>query len=192
MHQGLRIMLPIGASGLLLIALAAAALGQEEGSQADTEGHPLVGAWIGDGTPAVPDDPLELYVFNEDGTFHGTTNFGPAVGTWAPAGERAYDLTFALRLEGAEGLATVRASGQVSEDGQSVNATYTVQFPPGGVFPEGELGLADFTAQRIELEPMGEPVGPLELPPTDAAAASPAVSADGTAPEASPLPSPGA
>ncbi|CAN5498709.1 hypothetical protein BH24CHL9_BH24CHL9_09730 [soil metagenome] len=183
---------------LMLTPLAAVVLAQDEGDQAEGERHPVVGAWIGDPTPQDPNDPEELYVFNQDGTLHGFTNFGPSVGTWESTGERSIDLTFALKLEGGAGLAMVRASSEVAEDGQSLSSTYTVEFPAAlaGTFPEGELGPATFEAQRINLEPMGEPVAPFEpLPPcgaTASPAASPAASPLAAPPDGSPAASPAA
>lgn len=53
----------------------------------------------------------------------------------------------------------------LAEDGQSFAGTYTVEMPAGmaeamGV-PVGQLGPGEVTGQRIVVEPMGTPVGPL-------------------------------
>jgi len=181
---------------LMLTPSAAVVLAQDDGDE--TGRHPAVGAWIGDATPQDPSDPEELYVFSQDGTLHGFTNFGPAVGTWEPTGERSLDVTFAVKLEGGAGLAMVRGSSEVAEDGQTVSSTYTVEFPAAlaGTFPEGQLGPGTFEARRINLEPMGEPVAPFAPLPPGGAGASPGASLGasppGAAPDASPAASPAA
>jgi hypothetical protein len=58
-----------------------------------------------------------------------------------------------------------RTSIEVAEDGQSFAGTYTVE-PPAAMAeamgaPVGQLGPGAVTGQRIAVEPMGEPVGPI-------------------------------
>ena len=78
----------------------------------------------------------------------------------------------------------------MTEDGQSFTGTYTIE-PPAGVaeamgIPAGQLGPGNVTAQRIAVEPMGEPVAP--LPEEEAPAVeSPAPVESPPAPEASPM-----
>ncbi len=69
------------------------------------------------------------------------------------------------RRPGFVGYVTVRASIEVAEDGQSFAGTYTIELPAGMAeamgAPVGQLGPGEVTGQRIAVEPMGEPVGPL-------------------------------
>jgi hypothetical protein len=63
------------------------------------------------------------------------------------------------------GYATVRSSIEVGQDGQSFAGIYTFE-PLAGMaeamgLPVGQLGPGEVTGQRIAVEPMGEPVGPL-------------------------------
>jgi hypothetical protein len=133
------------------------------------EGHPILGSWIVDGTPAVAEDAPDLFSYGIEGSLRGAGPNGPSVGAWQPTGERSADVIAHYFIDSPEGdflgLATIRGSVEVSEDGQTFSGTYT--FEPPAVFavamgiPEGELGPSEVTGQRIAVEPMGEPVAPL-------------------------------
>jgi hypothetical protein len=113
---------------------------------------------------------------------------GTGYGSWVATGERSTDATFLIPQRDPEcgcflGYATVRSSIEVADDGQSFAGTFTVEFPAGMAeamgAPVGQLGPGEVTGQRIAVEPMGEPVGPLpaEAAPEEASAspeASPA------------------
>ena len=58
-------------------------------------------------------------------------------------------------------MQTIRAAGEVSEDGQSFTAEFTIGFTGEGA-PAGEYGPGHVTATRINVEPMGTPAGSLE------------------------------
>ena len=66
---------------------------------------------------------------------------------------------------GSAGTSRPAPASTVAEDGQSFAGTYTVELPAGMAealgAPVGQLGPGDVTGQRIAVEPMGEPVGPL-------------------------------
>jgi hypothetical protein len=175
---------------LATLALALGAISPAVVAQEDAATHPIVGAWVLDATPDDPSDAVDLVVFNPGGTLVSLSAEGPAAGSWEPTGERSVDVTFhglGLAPDGSfGGLFTIRSSGEVAEDGQTFTATYTVE-PPAAMAqmlgtPEGQLGPGEVTAQRINVEPMGEAVGPIpEFPPEpDAPEGSP------MAPEASP------
>ena len=55
----------------------------------------------------------------------------------------------------------VRAAGEVSEDGQSFTAEFTIGFIGEGA-PSGEYGPGHVTGTRINVEPMGTPAGSLD------------------------------
>ena len=174
---------------LATLALALVAISPLVVAQDDAATHPLVGAWVLDGTPDDPSDAVDLVVFDAGGTLVSMSAQGPAAGSWEPTGERTADVTFhglAFAPDGGfGGLLTIRASGEVAEDSQTFTATYTLELPAAMAqmmgAPEGQLGPGEVTAQRIAIEPMGETVGPIpdfsEMMP--GAGASPA-------PEASP------
>jgi len=164
----------------LLLATVAAAPGVS--AQATAE-HPAVGAWIIDATPQDATDPLELLTVAPGGIITNAGPEGTAYGSWAATGEQSADAIILIPLSDPEagfiGYATARTSIEVAEDGQSFAGTYTIEFPAGMAeamgAPVGQLGPGDVTAQRIAVEPMGEPVGPLpeeggpeepESPPT--------------------------
>ena len=56
---------------------------------------------------------------------------------------------------------TIRAAGEVSEDGQSFTAEFTIEFTGEGA-PTGEYGPGHVTGTRINVEPIGTPAGSLE------------------------------
>ena len=152
----------------LLLATVAAAPGVSAQATAD---HPAVGAWIIDGTPEDATDPLELLTIAPGGIVTIAGPEGSGYGSWAATGERSADATFLFPLSDPEagfvGFAMVRTSIEVAEDGQSFAGTYTYE-PPAGMAeamgaPAGQLGPGDVTGQRIAVEPMGEPVGPLPV-----------------------------
>jgi hypothetical protein len=170
------------------LALALAALSPGVTAQEDGAEHPLVGAWVLDPTPDDPTDAVDLFVVNPGGTVVSLSAEGPGVGSWEPTGDRSVDVTFrglAFTPDGFAGLVTVRASGEVAEDGQTFTATYTIE-PPAAMaqmvgLPEGELGPGEVFAQRISVEQMGETVGPAPdfsqlQPPADDASPAPEAS----------------
>jgi hypothetical protein len=161
---------------LLLVSLAAA---PGVSAQA-TDEHPAIGAWLIDPTPADATDPLELLTVAPGGIVVSASPQGTGYGSWAATGERSADATILIPLidptAGFVGYTTIRTSIEVAEDGQSFAGTYTFE-PPAGMAealgaPDGEYGPGEVTGQRIAVEPMGEPVGPIpeeggpDQPPT--------------------------
>ncbi len=152
---------------LMLAALAPAV-------SAQTEEHPIVGAWVKDPLPDDPTNQPDLLVIEADGTFIDVAVPETGIGTWEPTEDGGFVGTSMYPLvdeqAGFLGLITARIAGQVSEDGQTVSGTYTIEFPtePAGAFPAGEFGPAEWVATRVAVEPQGETVGPWPLPPTPA------------------------
>ena len=96
-------------------------------------------------------------------------------GSWGATGDRTAAATFLVPLSDPEagfvGFFTIRTSIEVAEDGQSFAGTYTAE-PPAAMAeamgaPVGQLGPGEVTGQRIAVEPMGEPVGPLPEEPEE-------------------------
>ena len=80
-----------------------------------------------------------------------------AVGAWQPTGEQTVQLTIWSR--GPDGTAVVRADIEVAGDGQTLTASYTVQFTsPDGTMDTGEVGPFTATGTRLAVEPQGTPV----------------------------------
>lgn len=80
-------------------------------------------------------------------------------------------------IDPGNGVATfdiISGTVEVSEDGRTFIATYTVEFSEEAdddrTVPFGQLGPVTVTAERITVEPMGEPVAPL---PTNQELSSP-------------------
>jgi hypothetical protein len=152
----------------LMLALGALAPGVAAQDEADD--HPLVGAWIVDPSAGEGEVPVEVLALHPDGILVLANPDTGAVGLWEATGERTGDLEFMVPVSDPEagslsGLYTIRAGLEVSEDGQTFSGTYT--FEPAAQMAEmmgmspGEYGPAEVTGERMTLEPMGEPVGPM-------------------------------
>jgi hypothetical protein len=71
--------------------------------------------------------------------------------------------------DGFIGFNTLRGSVEISADGESFTATYTLDLPMRAGGTSGQLGPVAASGVRVSVEPMGEPVGPFvpEGPSTD-------------------------
>ncbi len=108
----------------------------------------------------------ELVAVHADGTWQDTSADGTtSIGSWEATGPNSFNLTFhSLSLTGRTGsfaMVTIRATGEVSEDGQSFTAEFTLELTGEGA-PPGEFGPGSVTGTRINVEPMGTPVAPVE------------------------------
>ena len=152
---------------LLTLLLATVAVAPGVSAQVTAE-HPAIGAWLIDGTPEDTTDPREVVLIGPGGTIINAGPEGTAYGSWAATGDTTADATFLFPVSDPEagfiGYATVRTSIEVAEDGQSFAGTYTMESPAGmearGA-PVGQFGPGDVTGQRVSVEPMGTPVGPM-------------------------------
>ena len=118
------------------------------------------------------DDTPSITVFSNDGTLIDIDD-PPGAGVWAPTGESTADVL--IRTDGG----VVRAAVEVAEDGQSFSGSFTVEFPPAVAeavgMPAGEIGPAEVSGTRVNVEPMGDPVAPMpdfseQAPPEESAA----------------------
>jgi hypothetical protein len=184
-----RIRLTMAAVAALVVAMlmGSAVLAQEQ----TTDEHPLVGSWVTDAAPGDATDPDGLTVFLPGGVVIDLEQGAVGAGTWSSTGEYTADVTIRSPANDPEagfmGFLTIRGSVEVSEDGQTFTGTYTLEFPAGlsealGL-EAGEVGPGDVTGQRVALEPMGAPVGPIP----EVGAPSPAPGGSPAAPEASPM-----
>ena len=161
----------LASTTIILMALLLATLAAAPGVSAQAaDEHPVIGAWIGNSTPEDTTDPLELLTFAPGGIVVSITPGSESgYGSWVATGERSVDATILIPLidptAGFVGYLTARTSIDVAEDGQSIAGTYTIELPAGIAEamggPVGQLGPGALTGQRIAVEPMGEPVGPL-------------------------------
>jgi hypothetical protein len=200
----LRLTLAAVAALVMALPMGPAVLAQAQATDAD----PIVGTWATDVSPSDGAGPDGLTVFLPGGVVLDLRGGTVGAGTWSATGANSADVTIASPAgdPGADfaGFVTIRASVEVSDDGQTFSGTYTLEFPAGlsesSGLPAGELGPGDVTGQKVALEPMGTPVGPIpgsaapspcpcESPAAGASAmpaASPAVEASGV-PQASPM-----
>ena len=155
---------------IVLMALLLATVAAAPGVLAQaTDEHPAIGAWIIDSSPEDPANPPELTLIAPGGIITNAAPDGAGYGSWTATGDRSADATFLFPLNDPEagflGFYIIRTSIEVAEDGQSFAGTYTLE-PPADMAeamgaPVGQLGPGEVTGQRIAVEPMGEPVGPL-------------------------------
>jgi hypothetical protein len=134
-------------------------------SEAPAVVHPIVGAWLLT-VDEFPEDPPSLVAFHADGIYQEASADGSTgVGSWEATGPSSVNVTFIEMFptddEGSAGMQTIRAAGEVSADGQSFTAEFTIEFTGEGA-PAGEYGPGHVTATRINVEPMGTPAGSLE------------------------------
>jgi hypothetical protein len=133
------------------------------GAQDATEmaGHPLVGTWLLDTDTDDPTNPPSLASFGADGIYTEVDADGSAgMGSWEATGPDTAALTF--HGLGDEGMVTVRAAIEVAADGQSLTATYTLEFTTPDGMGTGQYGPANVSGTKVVVEQMGTPVGPLE------------------------------
>jgi hypothetical protein len=152
-------------TGLLVTLVAAPGVVAQDESMS-TAGHPMVGTWLIEPTTG---EPPELFFAGADGIAASTSAEGTGFGSWTATGERTADATIRFPMvdpqAGFLGIATMRASVEVAEDGQSFAGTYTAEIPAAMAeamgWPVGELGPGDVSGVRVVVEPMGEPVAPM-------------------------------
>jgi hypothetical protein len=161
----------LGAGGLAAALAArgvASAAAQEAtpaggtGAHAATTAHPLVGVWI-----VTSDDVggVDLATFHADGTSQVSTPDGSVgYGPWRPTGPDTADQTIVFRVveDGQDaGMVWVRAS--LTLDGpDALTVDYTVEFVGADGSTTGQAGPATSHGTRVNVEPMGTPVGTME------------------------------
>lgn len=128
-----RVTTTISVLASLVLALGAMAPGVAAQLE-DADDHALVGAWVVDPSLGEGEVPAELVAFHADGILIEANPDTGAIGLWEPSGGRTGDLKFMVPVAdpetGMSGLMTIRASLEVSEDGQAFSGTYT--FEPDG------------------------------------------------------------
>ena len=129
-----------------------------------TESHPIVGSWIVDVDTNSRSDLPELAVFSADRAFFQVDagGFTSGVGVWEATGPNSVNLTFLNPTASSGeliGTAKVRATVLVDETGNRFDSEYTVELVLPNGASSGELGPGVASGTRIEVEPMGTPVG---------------------------------
>lgn len=157
-------------SMLVVVLVGVVMLGRSVSAQDATPvaapGHPIIGTWLTNTDPENPDAGRSLVTFFADGAF---IEYDPdeggdvGMGRWQATGDLTADLTFGfigVSDEGAyEGMFKIRASFEVTSDGESFTAQYTGEFVDPDGTGSGEYGPGTATGTRISVEPMGAPVG---------------------------------
>jgi hypothetical protein len=157
--------LTLAVVGLVLLGSRPSAVAQES-TPAAMAGHPIVGAWLLDVDANDPASPPALAIFHNDGTYlQAESDGGNGVGVWEATGARQVVLTELLHEQDETGdfagTLMVRATIYLDEAGDAWTAEYTLEFTGPDGTSAGEMGPGTATAERITVEPMGTPVGPL-------------------------------
>ena len=141
-----RLIIGCSAAALLLtggLAVSTAVQATTSPPEAPAEVHPIVGAWIYT-VDGFPESFTVLVDIDADGTWLDTSPDGTtSIGSWEATGPDSFNLTFfhslSLTEDGSVTMLTIRATGEVSEDGQSWTADYTAELTGEGL-PSGEYG----------------------------------------------------
>ncbi len=160
-----RLIIRCSAAALLLAGGALTSSTAVQATIPPTEAPPIVGAWLLT-VDEFPEDAPQLSAFHSDGTYHeASADSATGIGSWEATGPTSFNLTFMEVFlsddEGSFGTQTIRAAGEVSEDGQSFTAEFTIELTLEGA-PAGEYGPGHVTGTRINVEPMGTPAGTLD------------------------------
>lgn len=128
-----------------------------------TQGHPLVGTWLADTDPETPDNALDTFMFDVDGGYvQSEAGGGSLLGAWEATGDRTAILT-AVGAEADEagtnvGSIKIRASIEVSADGTSFTAEFTMELIEPDGTSSGQAGPGGATGERLVVEAPGTPV----------------------------------
>jgi hypothetical protein len=157
--------LALGLVSLVALGSGPRAVAQE-GTPAATAGHPVVGAWLLDPDANDPANLPSLAIFHDDGTYlEVDADGGSGIGTWQATGPTTAAATFLYHGRdesgGFAGTVKIRATAAVDAAGNALTAEYTLEFIGPDGTSSGEMGPGTATAERIAVEPMGTPVGPL-------------------------------
>ncbi len=114
-----------------------------------------------------PGAPPQLVSFGADGIFIEHDYDGSvAIGAWEATGASSAALTFVEHSPDGQGgysfMITIRATIDVSPDGQSFTGQYTIDASGNQGAPQGEYGPGTVSGTRIVVEPMGTPVGSVQ------------------------------
>jgi hypothetical protein len=129
--------------------------------------HPIVGTWEIDTDADDPENLPSLLIAGADGSYlEVDAGGGIGVGRWESTGDQTADLNIWFLASGEDdasgGYGRVRAVVEISGDGQSFTAEYTIEFVSPDGTTTGEYGPATASGTRLSVEPMGSPVGTLD------------------------------
>jgi hypothetical protein len=151
--------------GLVLLGSRPSAVAQES-TPAAVAGHSIVGAWLLDVDVDDPTNAPALAIVHDDGTYlEVDADGGSGIGTWEATGPTTAAATFLYNGQDESGASAgtvkIRATAAVDAAGDAFTAEYTLEFIGPDGTSAGEMGPGTATGERIAVEPMGTPVGPL-------------------------------
>jgi len=125
----------------------------------------LVGSWMLDTDIEDPSNPPEIATFFADGSYIEVAADGTGAGRWESTGDGSANLNIWFLQTDEDGnyagTLIARVMVHVAADGQSFDADYTLELmmPDGSM--SGQYGPGHAHGDRLSVEPMGGPVGPL-------------------------------
>ena len=126
---------------------------------------PLIGSWQLDTDTQDPSNPPEIATVYADGSYLEVATDGVGSGRWESTGADSANLNIWFLQTDDHGNYTgttiIRALVHLNADGQSFDADYTIELmqPDGSM--SGQYGPGHAHGDRLSVEPMGGPVGPL-------------------------------
>lgn len=148
-----------------IVAVVPARMGANA-QDVSTQGHPLVGTWMIDNDPAADNDVPESVTFSSDGALVDVQGTETMLGVWTPTGASTavvmFSQYFADDSDAYDGGFTIRATVEVSADGNSFTGEYTLEvLNPDGT-STGQAGPGTVTGARVIAEAPGTPVMTIE------------------------------
>lgn len=151
-----------GAATLVVGSNQSAAVAQDATADGATL-HPIVGAWLLKVDISDENDPPHLVIYHADGTYtDAAVGRGGGVGVWEPIDDHTVATNVLFHTEdesGNVGLTRIRTESTVDESGDAYTTEYTREVIAADGTSTGELGPGTGTAERVTVEPKGEPVG---------------------------------
>ena len=155
-----------------LVSLFAVALSGRSSSVTAQQATPIagnqpsfVGSWMLDTDTEDPSNSPEIATFYADGAYLEVATDGVGTGRWESTanGSANLNIWFLQTDDHGDyaGTTIVRATVHLAADGQSFDADYTLELmmPDGSM--SGQYGPAHAHGDRLSIEPMGAPVGPI-------------------------------
>lgn len=153
-----------GVATLVVGDLQASAVAQDATADAMAT-HPIVGTWLLNVDIFDENVPPLLVIYHADGTYTDAgAGRGSGIGVWEPIDENTVAANVLFHTqdeEGNFGLTRIRTETTVDESGDAYTSEYTRELIAADGTSTGELGPGSAMAERITVEPRGEPVGPM-------------------------------
>jgi hypothetical protein len=157
----MRTLRSIGLSVVVLLSVFGVSHATTLAQGSDLADHPLVGSWLLDTDVESDENSPALAVFTSDGVYIQSEGEGSiSIGAWESTGDTSAIMT--AQSVSPDLTLVLRATIEVSEDGDSFTAPYSLELVDAAGESLGEYGPGEAAGERAPVEEMGEPDGSLE------------------------------